>query len=193
MLHLGAMVHSLESHYEHHTVHPRAGGVSNRPEQADEQTVQSLQTLLSCLSTDELRVFDAPERHDEGNLVECDLEGDRILNVLNSAVSELATLDREFTKLLFETCEDLVDICFNACDVEVIDMYRHDTGEPTLRVVLEVQFCIEFALVHLALFGQDVSQLRLEGSWRTPFIQPQACRSGGPPSEDQIPQSLAAL
>ena len=110
MLHLGAMVHSLESYYEHHTVHPRVCGVSDRPEQADEQTVQSLQTLFSCLSTTELRAFDAPERHDEGKLVECDLECDKALTVLNSAVSELATLDREFTELLFEMCEALVDI-----------------------------------------------------------------------------------
>ena len=115
MLYFGAVVHPLESHNEHQTVHSWFCGISNRPTQANEQTMKSFQTFLGCFPTDKLWVFNAPQCHNEGNLVKCDIVSDRVLDVLDSTVSEFATLDRDFTKLLFESSSALYESSMLIC------------------------------------------------------------------------------
>ena len=156
MLHLRIVVLSLERHNKHHHIDSGVRSIRNRSKERDEELMQRWYTLLLICPRGKLRMLDGAQFRHKIYLVERDLSSDRILNVLHATISERASLDRQLAKFLLKHLQQFLHYLVSACDLEVVNMDRHDKDQHSF-LVPKAKLIVNAALTHSTLLGEDAN------------------------------------
>ena len=100
VLDLGRVSMPLKCDDKHHNVDTSQSGIRYGSEKGDVKLSQFWHTLFFVGSSAELRMLDGTESREEGDLIQGDTFGYRILNVLDTTVRECPSLNCKLTKHL---------------------------------------------------------------------------------------------